>query len=346
MKRSVALLIAVISAAVMLSGCGANAGPAAAKVGTTTISRDSFDDELATISSNTAWMKLVTQSLGSSLKAPAGGVSTKLSSAWLNTLLQQAIVDQIFTHRHLTVSAANRTAAKDAAIGLFGDAKTFAKLPASYRDIVLRRQQRYAAVAEIAPPLPTPTDAELQTYFQQIGSQVCPTAEAVGHIQLATKEQADAVEALLAQGGDFTALAAQYSTDKPSAPSGGIIACKQTQHFTEIFSSLQDTANALALGAISQPVQTDNGWSIVKMVPWDFESGKTVVAAIYKSQLASPVKQLVLAGLVKAKVWIDPRYGKVVKRGGTVDVQRPTAPTPPSKPPAPSTSAAADVSGQ
>jgi PPIC-type PPIASE domain len=345
-KRSVALLVAVISAAVILSGCGGNAGPAAAKVGTTTISRDSLDDDLSTISSNTAWMKLVSQSLGSSLSAPDGGVSTKLSSAWLNTLLQQAIVDQIFAHRHLTVSSADRAAAKQAAFGLFGDEKTFNQLPRSFRDSVLRRQERYAAVAEIAPPLPKPTDATLQAYFQQISSQVCPTAEAVAHIQLDTKDEADRVEAALAQGGDFAALADQYSTDKLSAPSGGIIACKQTAQFNQILQPLQDAANALAIGAISQPVQTTTGWSIVKMVPWDFESGRGVVEQIYTSNLASAMTQLVQGRLVKTKIWIDPRYGKLAKRGGTVSITPPVAPDPPSKPPAPSTSAAAGVSGQ
>ena len=345
-KRSVVLLVAVISAAALVSGCSGNAGPAAAKVGSTTISRSSLDDELTAISSNTAWMKLVSSSLGSSLSAPDGGVSTKLSSAWLNTLLQQAAVDQIFAHRHLTISAANRAAATQAAIGLFGNKKTFNRLPRWYRNTVLARQQRYAAVAEIAPPLPKPTDAQLQAYFQQIGSQVCPTAEAVAHIQLDTKEQADAVEALLAQGGDFAALAEQYSTDKQSASTGGIIACKQTQTFSQIPQSIQDSANALAIGAIAQPVQTANGWSIVKMVPWTFESAKAVVGAIYQSQQSSPVKRLVLARLAKTKIWVDPRYGKVVTRNGQINLQPPVAPNPPSKPPAPSTNAAADVSGQ
>jgi parvulin-like peptidyl-prolyl isomerase len=345
-KRSVTLLVAVISAAALLSGCGGSLGPAAAKVGTTAISRDTLDDELRTISSNSTWMKIAAQSLGASLTAPEGGVSIKLSTAWLYQLVQQAAVDQIFDQRHLTVSAANRATAKDAAYSLFGDQKTFKELPRSFQDTVLRRQERRAAVEDVAPPLPKPTDAELKTLFDQVGSQVCPTAEAVAHIQLDTKEQADAVEALLAQGGDFAALAAQYSTDKPSAPSGGIIACKQTQHFSEILQPLQDTANALAVGAISQPVQTTDGWSIVKMVAWDFESGKAVIAAIREAQLASPITQLVLARLVKSHVWIDPRYGKLVKRGGNAFIQPPTAPNPPSKPPAPSTSAAADVSGQ
>jgi hypothetical protein len=345
-KRQLALLVAVLSAAALLSGCGSAGAASAAKVGSATISRTTLDDDLSQLAGNSTWIKAVQQNFNGNLAAPAGGISSQLSAAWLNTLVNQQIIDRTFKSRHLKVTPALQAEAKQATLGILAGNATYMKFAPWFRNEMLHRQERYAAVAASLPTRPPPTEAVLRDFFTRVGSQLCPTGLAVLRIRVPTEADANAVGSALAGGADFATLAALRSTDAGSKSVGGLIACKDTQQYAALDAGLRQAVTPLASGSVSGPVPVAGSFEIYKVVPWSYDVAHGVLAGVYEQQLASPISKFVQAQLVKTKVWVDPRYGTVARRGGTVVIHPPTVPNPNNRPkPAPSTTTPAGATG-
>ena len=326
MRRTISVLVAVVSAAALLSACGSATEPAAAKVGSETISRTTLDDELGALSTNDRWLQTLSQSWEVSLDAPEGGVSSRLAAAWLTTLIGQVIVDQAFERRDLTVTAQDREDATAALLGIFGDQENLDAVPRSVRRELEERQARYAAVAADLSDPPPPTDAQLLELFREQTPLLCQTEIAVSQIQVATRAEADEIVALLDQGADFASLVAQRSDDAQSVPSGGLIGCRGTPQFEQISEPLRLAVESVPVGGVTPPVQSDLGFHVLKVVPWDFALVRALLVQLHTSQLAPPMQQFIGEQLAKAKVWVDPRYGTIRRRGGVV-VEPPVPPT-------------------
>ncbi len=62
-------------------------------------------------------------------------------------------------------------------------------------------------------------------------------------------------------------------------------------------------------------------------MPFTFEVARDVLARLYAQQQASPAQKFVSAQLVKVKkIWVDPRYGRLVRSGTAVVIYPPTPP--------------------
>jgi hypothetical protein len=331
----------------MLSGCGRVADPAAAKVGTSTISRVTLDDQLSALAANKVWIQAVDKNSEGDLSAPDGGVNTKLSAAWLGTMMNQVIVDKAFERQHLKVTDKDRTAAKRAALELFAGQQTFDKFPRWFRADALRKQERYAALAATVPPRPAPTEAQLREYFSRVGPTLCPSQQAILEIKSDTAEAAAAIETELAGGADFGSLAAQRSTDRVAGPNGGLASCKGTPQYQSLPEAERAAVDQLTPGGVTAVVPVDAGFSVLKLVPWTFEIARPILAAQYNQQFVPPAEEYVAVRLSKAKIWVDPRYGKLERRGARVRIVPPVPPAPRSDPPVtPSSTAPAGATGQ
>ncbi len=337
MKRTFSVLVVVLGAAILLSACSSTGGPVAAKVGSTSISRRTLDDDLQTITDNKALTKVLRQSLQTNPTPSNGGVSTKLATLWLNSLVNQAVVDQIFEQRHLKITPAIRAAAKNSAPALYGSAATFDGLPRSFRKKVLDRQNHFEAVqATLAAPKP-PSDASLLKTFDTSKAQLCPSGQVVAHIQVKTQQEAEAIEAQLAAGADFATLANQLSTDTGSGPVGGLVACTASDQYNQLPASFRKGADLVKPGQVSPPVQTEFGWHVIKVEPFDFPTARALLIQIRQQQQSSPMTQFINRQLLKRKVWVDPRYGRVSRSKAVVTILPPTAPNPRSEPADPET---------
>ena len=80
------------------------------------------------------------------------------------------------------------------------------------------------------------------------------------HILVATKEEADAIKANLDAGADF-AQVARAKSKCPSAQFGGTLGFFESGQMVKPF---EDATLALLVGEVSQPVQTQFGWHIIK----------------------------------------------------------------------------------
>ncbi|OHX55985.1 foldase [Planococcus salinarum] len=107
------------------------------------------------------------------------------------------------------------------------------------------------------------TDEAIETYFKEnqesLGQGVKVEAS---HILTETKEQAGEVAKKLADGGDFAELATEYSLDAASAENGGELGSFGKGAMAPAF---EEAAFAMEPGEISEPVETEFGYHIIKV---------------------------------------------------------------------------------
>lgn len=101
----------------------------------------------------------------------------------------------------------------------------------------------------------------LEVYQKEIGSKPLKEEVRARHVLLATKEEAKSVEEKAKNGEDFAELAKTYSTG-PSGSSGGDLGYFTAERMVPEFSQ---AAFALNKGEISEPVQTQFGWHVIKL---------------------------------------------------------------------------------
>ncbi len=108
----------------------------------------------------------------------------------------------------------------------------------------------------------TVTDADVQAWYAAHEKElVSPERRRVAHLVTATREEAEALRQRIAKGEDFGQLVRTSSTDVQTRKSGGDlgwITRKQTPPgFEPVFS--------LALGEVSQPLQSKFGWHLIQV---------------------------------------------------------------------------------
>jgi foldase protein PrsA len=85
----------------------------------------------------------------------------------------------------------------------------------------------------------------------------------IRHIAVTNQALADEIVAKLKAGGDFAALAAQYSVDTETKDSGGDLGWFVPDN---IISELKDAALSLPIGGFSDPILTRGGYTIIQVV--------------------------------------------------------------------------------
>lgn len=106
------------------------------------------------------------------------------------------------------------------------------------------------------------SDEELQAAYDAQYGNVDPQEEYnASHILLETEEEAKAVKADLDGGADFAATAREKSTG-PSGPNGGELGWFGTGMMVPPFEA---ATIALEVGQISDPVQTQFGWHVIRL---------------------------------------------------------------------------------
>jgi foldase protein PrsA len=183
----------------------------------------------------------------------------------LTQLVQQALVDQYGTTNKIDVSQAEIDKK-------LADIKS--KYPPGQFDMILKQQglsdadvqnilrQQIVIEKAVAPNVHV-TDADVAAYFAKNHTLLDkPEQIRARHILVADRATADTVEAKLKAGGDFAALAKQYSTDTSTKAKGGELGFFGRGQMVPAF---QDAAFALPVGAISAPVKSPFGWHVIQV---------------------------------------------------------------------------------
>jgi peptidyl-prolyl cis-trans isomerase C len=124
------------------------------------------------------------------------------------------------------------------------------------------RELRRAYFAETVGKMPVTPEALQAAYDAYVAA--FPSQEEVHarHILVATEDEAKAVKAELEGGKDFAELAKEKSTDPSAQQNGGDLGFFSKGMMVKPF---EDAAFAMEAGAISDPIQSDFGWHIIKL---------------------------------------------------------------------------------
>lgn len=126
----------------------------------------------------------------------------------------------------------------------------------------LQRRNVLAADAIAAITKVEPTDQEIQAAYDGMFAQAQPTTEySAAHILVDSEEKAKEIKAQLDGGADFGTLAEQNSTG-PSGPNKGDLGWFSADQMVKPFA---DAVSALEKGQISDPVQSEFGWHVIRL---------------------------------------------------------------------------------
>lgn len=107
------------------------------------------------------------------------------------------------------------------------------------------------------------TEATLKRmYDEQLALRTDKKQVRARHILVESEEKATEIVELLENGGDFTALAKQYSRDMSTRDLGGDLSFFSRGSMEE---GIAGQAFALGRGEVSEPFQTGRGWHILKV---------------------------------------------------------------------------------
>lgn len=148
----------------------------------------------------------------------------------------------------------------------------------------------------------TITEDEMKSFFEE-NKDAFNVKEQVKarHILVDTEKKANEVKAKLLAGGDFAQLAKEYSTDTANKEKGGDLGFFSRGEMVQEF---EDAAFSLEIGKISDPIKTENGYHIIKVV-----EKKAAQEATYEKS-KEQVKQALLEGKMPTayNTWLQDKY--------------------------------------
>ena len=338
MKRSLLPLAALVAAvAGGLVAASLTVAADAATVNGTAITRSSLDGDLSAIAASPSYQcyldaQVVLQSQGTSHLPPVdgagasspGGTAGTFNSTfvqyWLSRLVDEAVVAQLDTSRHVGVTAADLATARQeyAAIidGTFATlsqagvqpscgvppsgSQTMATLPASFVDEQVRAVAQGDALSASAAGYAL-TASGLQAFFDAYPSKfetIC-----VNGLTVATQASAQQLRSRIEAGLPFA----------QAAPAGTLQSACLTPSDGS-YAAIAGLVNGLAPGQVSQPAGSSTGtyylFQLTGRQPATLSAVQPVLRQMVVSAGAGPAQRLVAAATKRAAVSVDPRYGR------------------------------------
>jgi foldase protein PrsA len=269
-----------------------------------TIDRSEFERELKALNDN---KPLQAASGGQGLSgAGKKTVDPRLAAGWLTFIIQDRLINHEFEQRHLKVTPSDTEEAKAQLTSQYGSEETVNAFPKWFQDRLIERNARAVALRAALSGVDFSED-NLRKYFEAHKADF--SENCVNHILVKTKPEADALLARLKGGEDFAAVAKQVSIDKGSAAKGGELDCSPKGAFVPEF---DQAASELPVGQLSDPVQTQYGFHILKVrerKDATFESAQEQVRALLNADTQTAFRDFLRQALTSVRVTVDKRYG-------------------------------------
>jgi parvulin-like peptidyl-prolyl isomerase len=318
-----ALIAVALTGGLLASACG-SAAASAATVNGRAIDRNEFEKELKALAQN---KELQAASGGQGLLGKGKDtVDARLSAGWLTAVIYDSLITAEFDRRNLKLTDEDKGAAEAQLADQFGNPKVAAAFPKWFRERLSGRNARAVAVRTAVSGLSL-SEESLEKYYDEHKAdfeQVC-----LSHLLVETKEEADKALARVKGGESFAAVATAVSKDQGSAPKGGDLGCNNKGLFVPEFEAAAFSATP---GVPTDPVQTQFGFHVLlvkerKSVP--FEQARTQAKQALNNESQDAFREFLGKAAQKAKVTVDPRYGKFkVEPPGAPEVVPPEAPAP------------------
>jgi parvulin-like peptidyl-prolyl isomerase len=336
----VALVVSVV-----LGACGDSVRPVAATVNSRDITQAQLDLELDAIAGNAQYLNSIEQS---GVKVKGDGDNTLTNDFVGKVLTRQIFLDLVTAELErlkLKLTDAELEDAKAGVLeGVGGDA-VFAKFPKAYQDLLVRRS---AEVTKLQAQLSgvTADDATIKAFYEDPANQSLFIQTCVSHIlfaavgaggapdEAATAAQSDklnadatAAKARIDGGADFATVARELSTDTSNKDKGGDLGCGPPGQFVPEFETAMD---ALKDNEVSAPVQTQFGWHLIKVTgrpPQTLAEAHDTIVQRLQADAQDGFGKFVEDAIAKAKITVNPRYGRFSKDGQSPGIVPPGAPT-------------------
>jgi parvulin-like peptidyl-prolyl isomerase len=171
-------------------------------------------------------------------------------------------IEAEYSSQYNSILENNNITEEQLASYLESEGETLDSFKNSIRQSVTIQLRNEALREEIAGEI-TPTDEELENYFAENLSQYEEKERLrASHILVDDDQTAIEVKGQLDGGADFATLAKEYSTDTASAEDGGDLGWFSRGKMVEEF---ETAAFSLEIGEISEPVETQYGYHIIKL---------------------------------------------------------------------------------
>lgn len=175
-------------------------------------------------------------------------------------------------------------------------------------EIQRRNTLAAAAIAEVTKA--QPTDQDIQAAYDKLFASAEPATEySAAHILVDTEEKAKEIKAELDGGADFGTLAEQNSTG-PSGPNKGDLGWFSADQMVKPFA---DAVAGMEKGQISEPVQTEFGWHLIKLndtrmreAPKLDEVRDQISQMVLRDKVQAEIERLTGAAAVEKVEGIDP----------------------------------------
>ncbi|MFC3629061.1 peptidylprolyl isomerase [Paracoccus angustae] len=175
-------------------------------------------------------------------------------------------------------------------------------------EIQRRNTLAAAAIAEVTKA--QPTDQDIQAAYDKLFASAEPATEySAAHILVDTEEKAKEIKSELDGGADFGTLAEQNSTG-PSGPNKGDLGWFSADQMVKPFA---DAVAGMEKGQISEPVQTEFGWHLIKLndtrmreAPKLDEVRDQISQMVLRDKVQAEIERLTGAAAVEKVEGIDP----------------------------------------
>jgi hypothetical protein len=327
----------------MASACGDTIRPAAATINGEQISQETLDAELKAIAGNADYVGTVEQG-GFEVRGEGRGT---LSNVFVGRVLTRQIflrlIHDEFVRKGLKLDDGDLDLARGQVVQSSGGEAVFKRFPKDYQQTLLRRTAEVAKLQEALGGEGL-TDADVRAAYDENPAEYSSTC--VSHIllgvtgpdgqldQQATGQAIDqltsdaaAVRAQIVAGADFAAIAAERSVDTTNKDKGGDLGCGGPGRFVPEF---EEAMEALALNEVSEPVPTQFGVHLIKVTdrkPQSFEEAEPQIRERLQGEGQQKFSDFLEAAVAKAKISVNPRYGRFSKDPQAPGVVPPDAPT-------------------
>jgi hypothetical protein len=251
---------------------------------------------------------------------PDGPVPTSFAAQWLQTLIQTEATRQLAAKRDVKATDEGKALAAQQFATQDQNGQAFRQLPKWLQNQIIDTTALQQALRTSITPAAV-SDTKLDQAYQQLAAD-CASKRLIGHILVATPEEAQQVVDRVKGGETFAAVAADVSTDTGSAPQGGLLMCEGSSQWEQIDATFRSAAEATAPGQVSAPVQTQFGYHVIEALDLTPENARPLVlAAVQGDDALAPIFGRFIK---KAKIAVNPRFGTIKRSGTSFSITPPT----------------------
>ena len=323
-------LLLLVVASVVIAGCGSLTSYAA-KVNGQRITQNELDRELNAIRGNKAYLEQVDQGFSQQTGERAlGSGRDTFNTVFVARVLERRIafelVRQEVKRRKLEVTPKDLDEARAELVGSIENEKLLDAFPKGYRDELLRSTAQVAVLERALGQNPSDA-AAIKDFYEK--NQASFQLNCVSHILVPDRGLATRIKTRIAAGEDFAAIARAESKDNQgpgggSAAKGGELGCLPKGTLVPAFEAAVDK---LQPGQVSDPVQTQFGFHVVRLAERktrSLEEASNDIRQRLQQDSPNAFRQFIADAFTKAKITVNPRYGKFVRNGNDIGIQAPS----------------------